>query len=542
MLTHRWRQARGQKEITVFLKTIKNMRYFTLILSKAKKLIFREQSSHDFYAFLCYTIICFGIVLRLVQYLYNRSLWLDEAMLALNIVNRSFTELLTPLDYRQNAPLLFLMLERLSVKILGNSEYALRLPSLIFGIASILLFYQVLKRYTHPNVVLFSLCFFAISDPLIYYSSEVKQYSCDLAASLLIYLIVHHFQTNEISWSKTINLGIISTLLMWISFTSLFVLASGFICLAIFNIKQQNWQKLSKLIPPLLIGLISLGCLYYFFLSKSMSNDALQKSWEWKGGFAPIPILSPIRETIKWYLDTFIDMFISPSGFQLPGLAGMLFLVGCFCLFIKNKHKLLLFLLPSGLTLFASSMQKYPFSTLTNYNYGQGGRLILFLVPSIIILVAEGINYFRNKSHNIVVLIMVGLLFINPMITAIDSINSPRLVEEIRPVVDYVLKNKQPFDRLYLYYRTKHQFDYYQDVLNYPRPNYIVRASRGKEKQYIDDIDKFKGYDRVWFIFSYTLDVNHAEKSFFIKQLNIKGKQIDSIEKYGASAYLYNLR
>jgi hypothetical protein len=42
-------------------------------------------------------------------------------------------------------------------------------------------------------------------------------------------------------------------------------------------------------------------------------------------------------------------------------------------------------------------MQKYPFSTLTNYNYGQGGRLILFLVPSIIIIVAEGINYFRNK-------------------------------------------------------------------------------------------------------------------------------------------------
>jgi len=37
------------------------------------------------------------------------------------------------------------------------------------------------------------------------------------------------------------------------------------------------------------------------------------------------------------------------------------------------------------------------------------------------------------------------------------------------------------------------------------------------------------------------LDINHAEKSFFIKQLNIKGKRINSIEKYGASAYLYDL-
>lgn len=517
------------------------MTYLTLISNKAKKIIFNYHSYHNFYFLLCYTIIFFGIFLRLVQYLYNRSLWVDEAMLALNIVNRSFAELLTPLDYGQNAPLLFLMLERLSVQILGKSEYALRLPSLIFGIASIILFYQVLKRYTQSNVVLFSLCFFAISDPLIYYSSEVKQYSCDLAVFLLIYLIIHQFQADKISWKKTITLAIISASLIWISFTSIFVLFSGLICLIIFNFKSKNWQNLFKLLPPLLMVLTSLGSLYYFFLSKSISNQALRNSWAGKGGFAPIPILSPIRETIKWYLNTFINMFISPSGFQLPGLAAMLFLVGCFWLFIKNKDKLLLFLLPIGLTLVASSLQKYPFSTLSNDNYVQGGRLILFLVPSIIIIVAEGVNYFTKKSHSIVILFMVGLLFINPMITAIDYIKSPRLVEEIRPVVDYVLKKQQPIDRFYLYYRTKHQFDYYQDVLNYPRPKYIVRASSGKEKQYIEDIDQFQGYSRVWFIFSYVLDVNHAEKSFFIKQLNLKGKQIDSIEKYGASAYLYDL-
>ena len=40
-----------------------------------------------------YTIIGFGIFVRLVQYLFNRSLWHDEAALALNIVNRSYLEL-----------------------------------------------------------------------------------------------------------------------------------------------------------------------------------------------------------------------------------------------------------------------------------------------------------------------------------------------------------------------------------------------------------------------------------------------------------------
>ena len=60
-------------------------------------------------------IILFGTLLRLTQYLSNRSLWLDEANLALNIVNRSFLQLLKPLDNNQGAPIGFLMLERSAV-------------------------------------------------------------------------------------------------------------------------------------------------------------------------------------------------------------------------------------------------------------------------------------------------------------------------------------------------------------------------------------------------------------------------------------------
>jgi hypothetical protein len=49
-------------------------------------------------------IIFIGIILRLIQYGINRSLWLDESLLALNIVNKSLSELLRPLDYNQIAP------------------------------------------------------------------------------------------------------------------------------------------------------------------------------------------------------------------------------------------------------------------------------------------------------------------------------------------------------------------------------------------------------------------------------------------------------
>ena len=96
-------------------------------------------------------LICWGAMLRLTQYLSNRSLWLDESSLALNIVNRSFSQLLKPLDYGQGAPLGFLILERLAVHVFGTHEYALRLFPFLCGIISLLLFNRLAKLCVTPK-------------------------------------------------------------------------------------------------------------------------------------------------------------------------------------------------------------------------------------------------------------------------------------------------------------------------------------------------------------------------------------------------------
>ena len=52
----------------------------------------------------CHFCYFFGLCLRVRQYAANRSLGLDEAMLALNIVNRSVIELTHPLAHHQPTP------------------------------------------------------------------------------------------------------------------------------------------------------------------------------------------------------------------------------------------------------------------------------------------------------------------------------------------------------------------------------------------------------------------------------------------------------
>ena len=93
-----------------------------------------------------WAFVVLGILLRLRQYLFDRSLWVDESMLALNIIRRSPAELLKPLDYSQAAPVGFLWLEKLAVHYFGSGEMALRFVPLLCGIGSVLLFLGVARN------------------------------------------------------------------------------------------------------------------------------------------------------------------------------------------------------------------------------------------------------------------------------------------------------------------------------------------------------------------------------------------------------------
>jgi predicted membrane-bound mannosyltransferase len=131
-------------------------------------------------------IIAVGVGLRVAQYVGNRSLWGDEVAIALNLRFRTFAQLLHPLSYDQTMPLGLLLVIKSLASVFGYSELVLRLPSLLVGCGLLILTWLLFSKIFEPRIVLLTVAAMAVSEPLIYYSAELKQYELDALATVFV--------------------------------------------------------------------------------------------------------------------------------------------------------------------------------------------------------------------------------------------------------------------------------------------------------------------------------------------------------------------
>ncbi|MGD1809506.1 glycosyltransferase family 39 protein [Dapis sp. BLCC M126] len=485
-----------------------------------------------------YLIIAFGVAMRLIQYLANRSLWADEAVLSLNIVNRSYLELFQPLDYDQGAPIGFLMVEKLAVQILGNNEYALRLFPFVCGVGSLFLFYELGKKLIPKSGVMISLALFTSLPYLVYYSAEVKQYSSDVAIALLLYLLLLPLLQEKLNRGQMIKYSLVGAIAIWFSHPSIFILASIGGSALLINFWQKDLSKVKKLLLIYSAWVLSFIIFYFVSLRNLTGNETLTTSWG--DGFPSSPF------DIIWMLDAFGKFFYKPLGFSkwVDGLAIVAFLVGCISCWLSRKKILLLLISPIFMTFLASFLHQYPFRS----------RLVLFLIPFVIFLIAEGGGYILTKAKyrpiKIISIFLIILLLRQPFAKAIDLIEEPINYSDIKPVLSYIKKHQQPGDILYVYQRGIYQFQYYAEKYDYQEGDYIIGVDDldkydGQElsitemTRYEKDLDKLRGNKRVWLLFSHT----HipAERRFLNYYLNEIGLRIDTFEKPGSYVYLYDM-
>jgi hypothetical protein len=183
------------------------------------------QLGDKYYKIAIYAIFALAVGMSLAQYLYNRSLNMDEAALALNIINKNFIELLSPMEMGQVAPILFLWIEKLFSLLIPNSEFGLRLFPLISFFFALFFFYKILKQeLKSPVAIIVAFAGFAFLPTCYQYSSEVKQYMTDVMVLTAIYwFTIKSYQNERQKW---LTLGIAGVVAIFLSNVAPIILAS----------------------------------------------------------------------------------------------------------------------------------------------------------------------------------------------------------------------------------------------------------------------------------------------------------------------------
>lgn len=488
-----------------------------------------------------FLIIALGMALRLRQYLANRSLWMDEARLALNIVNRTFQGLTQPLDYEQGSPIGFLFIEKLSVLALGNRDYVMRLFPLFAGILAVYLIYRIAREQFEPAGI-FAVLLFATSGTLIYYSSELKQYSSDVMATVLLVLLATPCIRKSPRTRDFLFLGIGGTLLIWISHPAAFVLAGIGLVLFFDRITQKDYRSAVLVLGMGVAWAASFGLEYFVSLRYIAGNEFLQQYWS--KAFMPLPPWSNRR----WFLDTYFGLVlftINRADDLMALIVAGLTLVGGGSLLIRNRKVAFILILPFFMALAASALQKYPLKY----------RFMLFLVPLVLLLMAEGLRALYvlaakwNRTWALALSVLIaGAVFWLSGSYRLETFFQPTMGADIKPVLNYVGQNRSTDDTVYIFHGSEPAFKYYAPFYGLDSGEIIIGFDSVRKKVALDafqaDVSKLDGTPRVWFIFSDIVDCGGCKgdmQAYYAAYLSRFGTRLDSFGAAGAHAYLYDL-
>jgi uncharacterized membrane protein len=234
-----------------------------------------------------------------------QSLWWDES-LSLQRANYNLPLILsneivlTDTDRQlitfDNHPPLYFLLLHFVVKLAGQSEFALRFPSLAFSVLTVPLLYTLGKYLFDRRAGLLAALFGAISPLYLWYSHEARMYTMLTFLGLLSFYSLLRILTSNVkretsnvkSPISNIQLTIIyvlsSAALLTTHYLSFLILLAELVVFLSF-LRKARWQQVA--IPVLGVLLIALPVLYYGYSILPKGEMA---------GFRFVPLLELLRD------------------------------------------------------------------------------------------------------------------------------------------------------------------------------------------------------------------------------------------------------
>lgn len=491
------------------------------------------------YTTIALLLIAIGAAARLAHLLADRSLWLDEAMLALNIVSRSFAALLQPLDYAQGAPLGFLMLEKLAVTLWGPNETALRCVPFLAALGALVAFHFLAQRVLPRRDALLALALFALSPALVYYAAEVKQYALDACCTTLVLLTALQVDAHPQRHSAGALFAALGAIAVWLSHPAVFVLAGAGTYLIVRRWRAGDRPGVTRMIVIAVVWSISFAIDVGISLQHLAANRFLLGYWQ--AGFPPLPTS---LAALLWYPTAAGELLslglIAPFSTEHAPVAIVAWVAAglgaCWC--YRHPWSAFLLLSPIVVAFAAAVVGVYPFA----------GRLLLFAIPIVVLILAAGAGVAwrptERSGASAGVLVAAALLIVTS-INLVRWLAAPQK-EDIRHVLATMHPHLAPRDVIYVHNRAAHAFAYYTSVTQrFSMGDATLVQGQARQKDEAEwaaaEVQGLLGRRRVWTVFSGRWSWSPRDQEVLLATLAAHGRKLEEYTATGATASLWDL-
>ncbi|MGQ0637145.1 MAG: ArnT family glycosyltransferase [Planctomycetaceae bacterium] len=332
-------------------------------------------------------LVGLGVTARVVRHALGFPLWSDEYLLAANFLDRSFSDLLAPLDFNQVAPVGFLWVELACVRLLGFSEWSLRLFPCVCGVAALFVFRRFAGRLLKGPALVLAVALVSVAYYPIRYSAEVKPYATDLLASLVVLDLLAAWWQQPEKVHRLWLLAAVAPLLMLMSFTTVFVAGAASFGIAWFLWAGRAWRRspghwsawatFNVAVCAAFVGLLALN------VSDQYSATRVKMVACWAKEFPP---WRQPWELFVWLVRSHTsEMFAYPLGAENGGsvLTAGCFALGLWVLWHAGRREFSVVVAACfSLAFVAALLKRYP--------YGGHSRLVQYLAPLICVAAGAG--------------------------------------------------------------------------------------------------------------------------------------------------------
>jgi hypothetical protein len=409
-------------------------------------------------------LLTLGLALRSYHYLRAPSMWHDEAAVALNVLSKSYGELLGPLTFHEAAPPLFLWIEKVVSATFGDGVYSLRFPPFLASCASLLLLAWAASRLLDARAVPWAVFLFAVSEQLSWHACEAKPYAFDVLAATILLAVYAATQAGPV-WRRLIIFTLPAPILVFLSYPACF-LYGGVLAALIPAVWRE--KRASGFAAYGLLAVTVAGSFLLLLLGPVHAQHDSEMASCWTNAF---PDWQRPWTVPAWTLFSTLDVLrycCKPLGQILVPLT----VLGAVVLWRRGQQALVaLLVVPILLALAASFAHRYP--------YG-GARVLVYAAPALVLLIAAGtpVAWDWLRRYHRLAPAGLALLFLPPLLAAGRAVIFSWPRADTAGAAAYVLAHRQPTDLVEGNDWT-HQY-YFRQLGSAFQPSAVIDAATGR--------------------------------------------------------------